>query len=194
MTTLDISFIKYLQYINKIIDDELKTLSISNKKISFDILDSKEIIEMKKTTLKIKQLQMKIGLIWQKILGNYKNFKDLNIGDDTGLDIINEKEKIIIELKNRTNTDNKSAKTFNYNKLSKFKKNNPEYTCVYGCINENTKKQTHIGKIKIIKNNNQEIFIYTGKELLKLVYKNNIIINIVLDQLKSKFTEFYLSY
>ncbi len=66
--------------------------SIINKQqsniITYDILDSNEIIQSKIIALKLKQYQMKIGNIWQYVLGNYKNYKDLKIGDESGLDII----------------------------------------------------------------------------------------------------------
>lgn len=66
-----------------------------------------------KNSLVIKQLQMKIGQIWQIIIGNYLDFTDLGTGDKTGLDITNRKRKIIMEIKNRYNTDNASARKTN---------------------------------------------------------------------------------
>lgn len=68
-------------------------------------------------SLQIKHLQMKIGNIWQIAIGNYKNFNDLGIGHKSGLDIINTKQKIIMELKNRHNTDNASSRKTNYEKI-----------------------------------------------------------------------------
>lgn len=85
---------------------------------------------------------MKIGEIWQEVLGNYKDFINLKIGHESGLDIISHKNKFIIELKNRTNTDNYSSKKANLDKLARFKKNNPEYKCIYGNINHNTENKT----------------------------------------------------
>jgi hypothetical protein len=74
---------------------------------------------------------MKIGEIWQEVLGNYQGYTNLKVGHETGLDILSDSKKVIIELKNRTNTDNSSSKKSNLDKLAKFKKNNPEYTCIY---------------------------------------------------------------
>ena len=39
-------------------------------------------------SLKEKQRQMKIGEIWQEVIGNYKDFINLGIGHETGLDIL----------------------------------------------------------------------------------------------------------
>ena len=67
---------------------------------------------------------MKIGEIWEEAIGNYDGFIKLKIGNDTGLDIISKSRKIIIELKNRTNTDNHSSRKANMDKLVKFKNPN----------------------------------------------------------------------
>ncbi len=151
--------------------------SILNKQqsniITYDILDSNEIIQSKIIALKLKQYQMKIGNIWQYVLGNYKNYKDLKIGDESGLDIVSYKYKIVVELKNRTNTDNYSARKTNFTKLSNYKKNNPDFLCIYGCINEDSKNKTSNGTIKEIIHNNQKIYIYTGYKLLNLILKND---------------------
>lgn len=56
--------------------------------------------------MKEKHKQMKIGEIWEEAIGNYDGFIKLKI----------------IELKNRTNTDNHSSRKSNMNKLVKFKK------------------------------------------------------------------------
>ena len=62
-----------------------------------------------------------------------------------------------------------SSKKTNYNKLSKFKIDNIDYECIYGCINDNTKKKTLNGLKKIIIHNNVELSYYTGDKLLDLI-------------------------
>ena len=109
---------------------------------------------------------MKIGMIWQYAIGHYKDFKDLGIGHYTGLDVISKKRKIIIELKNRYNTDNASAKKSNFNKLAEFKLGTPNYICIYGIINDKTSD----GKIEEITHNDQNIVIYSGNELLNFIF------------------------
>ena len=112
---------------------------------------------------------MKIGEIWQIILGNYYDYNDLGIGHESGLDIVSYKHKIAIELKNRTNTDNASSKKSNLDKLANFKIKNPDYTCIYGTINEKTKN----GSIKTILHNNVEIKHYSGLSLVKFILGDN---------------------
>ena len=100
---------------------------------------------------KLKQIQMKIGKIWQIAIGSYNNFIDLGEGDSSGCDIISHKRKIIIELKNRHNTDNASAKKTNINKLRTYVNNNNGYIGIYAVVNEKTKSgQTYKEDTNII--------------------------------------------
>ena len=100
-------------------------------------------------------------------------FVDLEEGHISGLDIISTKRKIAIELKNRTNTDNASSKKANFDKLAKFKSKNLDYSCIYGCINDNTEIKTKIGKINLIQHSGVELKIYVGTKLLELILTNN---------------------
>ena len=113
---------------------------------------------------------MKIGNIWQIAIGNYKDFKDLKTGHTSGLDILSEKNEIIMEIKNRYNTDNKSARDKNYDKLVAFKNKNPKYTCIYGIIND----KKPLGCKKIIIHNGVEIIYYSGRCFLKFIFGDNI--------------------
>jgi hypothetical protein len=63
---------------------------------------------------------MKIGEIWQEVLGSYKDYLNLKTGHSSGLDILSHTNKVAIELKNRTNTDNSSSKKSNLDKLAIF--------------------------------------------------------------------------
>jgi hypothetical protein len=118
---------------------------------------------------------MKIGKIWQEILGSYGSFKNLGVKHYTGLDIISEELKIIIELKNRTNTDNSSSKKYNFMKLAKFKKDNPEYRCIYGCINCKNEKETLNGKSYTFNFQNVELEYICGYKLLDLILEENTV-------------------
>ena len=127
---------------------------------------------------------MKVGEIWQRVLGMYHLFNDLGSGThSSGLDVISYERKIIIELKNRTNTDNASAKKTNRDKLAAFKKENPEYLCVYGCINGSTSALTTNTRIKCVQHSGESIYEYTGMHLLRLVFGDNApqIVQIVVD-------------
>jgi len=152
---------------------ELEIIKILQRKnreeLTYDILDTDKIKEYKLLALELKHKQMKIGEIWQVVLGNYKYCNNLKIGHITGLDIISHERKFAMELKNRTNTDNASSKKTNLDKLAKFKKENPDYLCIYGNINDTTKEKTLKGTRKIIIHNGVEIEYLIGYKLLEFV-------------------------
>jgi hypothetical protein len=137
--------------------------------LTYDILDTEKSMRNKMIALKEKQRQMKVGEIWQEVLGNYKGYINLKVGHETGLDILSTSKKIAIELKNRTNTDNASSKKFNFDKLAKFKQENPDYVCIYANINAENKKKTFQGSIKKIIHNGVEIEHQIGCEFLKFI-------------------------
>lgn len=170
--TSKFDIIKYKKDITKFIKNKLKTpnkLDILSD-ILLDEFISLHLDEIKKS-LHLKQIQMKIGNIWQVVIGKYKDFIDLKQGHPSGLDILNEKRKIIIELKNRYNTDNKSSKTSNLNKLSRYKKEHYDYKCIYGIINERSTKPD--GYIQKITHDNAELYYYSGYYLLKFIFEED---------------------
>lgn len=148
-------------------------LRTENDVLTFDILDTEKSKTNKLLALKEKQRQMKVGEIWQEVLGSYNGFINLKIGHETGLDILSHTRKIAIELKNRTNTDNASSKKSNLDKLSNFKKNNPHYLCVYANINANTEKKTLDGSIKKLSHNGFELEHQIGYEFLKFILEDD---------------------
>lgn len=141
----------------------------SKQKIPFDILDNEMNRQNLLISLTTKQKQMKYGEIWQMAIGNYNTFQDLRIGHHTGLDILSEKRKIAIELNNRHNTDNTSSRKSKFDKLAKFKNENPHYECIYGIINDKTIE----GTIKVINHNNQPIKYYSGDKLFTYIFGND---------------------
>ena len=141
----------------------------SNTKPTYDLLETMNDIELKHS-LRHKQSTMKRGQIWQIAIGNYGTFEDLLIGHSTGLDVMSTHRKIAIELKNRTNTDNASSKKTNMDKLVRFKKQNPDYECIYGLLNDCTEEKTRTGSRKPLQRDGVEIMVYTGMELLHHVF------------------------
>lgn len=158
-----------------IVDKSIRTILSRHQqsKISYDILNTQKTSSSMDVVLKVKQRQMKIGEIWQEVLGNYDGFINLKTGHESGLDIISHNKKIVIELKNRTNTDNASSRKTNFDKLSKFKKKNPEYRCIYGNINATTRYKTFNTGTKYILHNNVEIEHQVGYTFLKSVLQND---------------------
>lgn len=177
----------------KVTEDELVCYGKKIKKLINKILVSKnnhttiddimlnkyigEHIDEIDCALFIKQLQMKIGKIWQVAIGNYADFKDLGIGHHSGLDVKNKNKKLIIELKNRHNTDNYSSRKSNYKKLVDYKKTHPKYTCIYAVINDKHEEGRH----KIIHFDNHKIHYYSGMCLLEFIFGDNAnyVINIL---------------
>jgi hypothetical protein len=141
--------------------------------LTYDILDTEKTKQNKLLVLKEKQRQMKVGEIWQEVLGTFDGFINLKIGHKTGLDILSHTKKIAIELKNRTNTDNASSKKSNLDKLAEFKKKNPTYTCIYANINADTEKKTLNGSIKKILHNGQELEHHIGYDFLRFILDTN---------------------
>lgn len=158
----------------ELLDNNIKQILLRSEKntITYDILDTEKSKKNKLIALKEKQRLMKIGEIWQEVLGNYDGFINLKIGHETGLDIISHTKKFAIEIKNRTNTDNSSSKKSNLDKLAKFKKKFPEYTCIYANINANTEKSTYKTSIKKLLYKDVEI-----EEQIGFVFLNNILGN-----------------
>jgi len=169
--TEEFNFDKYLELVNNIIKNII--LRFEKTKITYDILDTEKTKINKLIALKEKQRQMKIGEIWQEVLGNYDGFINLKIGHKTGLDIISHSKKIVIELKNRTNTDNASSKKTNLSKLANFKKKNPDYECIYANINDDNEEKTIEGYKKIIIYDNVEIIHLVGYKFIKYILCNN---------------------
>jgi hypothetical protein len=141
--------------------------------LTYDILDTEKSKTNKLLALKEKQRQMKVGEIWQEALGSYNGWCNLKQGHESGLDIISHTKKVAIEVKNRTNTDNASSKKTNLSKLAKFKKDNPEYLCIYGNINDESEETTLNGSSKKIIHDGFELEHKIGCEFYKFILGND---------------------
>jgi hypothetical protein len=177
----EFSLSKYLESLEKSITKIL--LRPTKEELTYDILDTEKLKKNKLLALKEKQRQMKVGDIWQEVLGNYNGFNNLKQGHKTGLDILSHTKKIAIELKNRTNTDNSSSKKSNLDKLANFKINNPEYICVYANINDTTEKETLKGSINKIVHNGVELEHHIGYAFLKFILEDDT--HVVIDFVKN---------
>jgi hypothetical protein len=177
MTTFNLDI--YLKLIENKIQNIL--LRPEKEKLTYDILDTEKSKQNKLLVLKEKQRQMKMGEIWQEVLGNYNGYINLKNGHNTSLDIISYDKKIAIELKNRTNTDNASSKKSNFDKLAKFKKENPTFICIYANINADTKEKTLQGSRYKMYYDGVEIEHHIGYEFLRFILgvHTDIIINFV---------------
>lgn len=131
----------------------------------------------------IRFIQMKTGLLWQMVIGSYDKNEDLKIGHQTGLDIINTTRKYVIELKNKHDTDNSSARKANFQKLAKFRKKHPDYECIYGTINDIDK----MGKTKTVTVGKETVTYMSGRVLLDYIFGKNT--DIIVSMLKKKIQE-----
>ena len=135
---------------------------------------------------RLKVLQMKVGIIWQTLLGHVKNVEDLGVGHSSALDLLYNKDgqKYIIELKNSLKTDNSSAKMRNMQKLHAFVKDNTEYTPVYGIIN----CKSGPGQDKIVEYSGMRIRMLTGRKLLDFLLEEEY--DIVIKSFKAAIAPF----
>ena len=175
MSELDFECENNLSEYFELLENNIKNILLrpENDVLTYDILDTNKLKTNKLLALKEKQRHMKVGEIWQEALGSYNGFINLKIGHETGLDILSYTKKIAIELKNRTNTDNASSKKSNLDKLANFKKNNPDYVCIYANINADTEKKTLNGCIKKILHNGVELEHQIGCEFLKFMLRDD---------------------
>lgn len=161
----------YLRKYCEHLDDSIRNILSRREKdvLTYDILDTEKSTINKLMILKEKQRQMKVGEIWQEVLGNYEDCVNLKIGHESGLDILSHTRKFAIELKNRTNTDNYSSKKANLDKLQRFKLANPDYVCIYANINAETEQKTLKGSVTKLLHNGVEIEHQIGYLFLKFI-------------------------
>ncbi len=141
---------------------------------SYDILNTYKALELDKDAKKKKIIDMFKGKVWQTAIGVFPGFKDLKQGDSTGLDLINHDRKVVIEVKNRTNTMNKGSRKSSLGDLADYKKQYPEYTCILGQINCYTEKLFNKeSNYKKIIHNGCEIIEYKGKDFLRYIFREH---------------------
>jgi len=144
---------------------------VNYKQLEHDLMLDKYMLEhadIIDKANKLKIIQMKVGNCWQRIIGYAFNINDLGVGHKTGLDLLSKKYKFCIELKNRYNTDNASARKTNYNKLKSYKISHPEFDCIYGVINDKKLE----GQDKKINVDGIEIHYLSGSNLLSFIFKD----------------------
>jgi hypothetical protein len=172
------------QYFTKLGESVKKILQRPTKDVlAYDILDTDKLKVNNLVALKVKQRQMKIGDIWQIAIGNYKDCIYLKKGHVTGLDVLSHSRRLAIEVKNRTNTTNSDSKASVFNKLAKFKAENPDYTCIYANINDNTEEKSSQATVKKFQHNGVELEHHIGDQFLKYIFGDDT--NAVVEFLKT---------
>ena len=144
--------------------------------------NSKENIKMLEIAFKQRQKQMKEGELAQIVIGNWFGWEDLGVGHSSGLDCRKKDMSVIMDVKNKWNTCNSGSQKALFDKLSKYKKENPKTRCIWAIVNPKPGCKKLCEKIIY---NGVEIEKIQGVELFKLVFNvRNInystqIINIV---------------
>src|SRR5271156_2490528 len=144
-------------YINQIIQNSLNQ-PYKQYEGSNNILFSTFNYNILESAYKLKILQMRTGIIWEKIfcLFNYQKIK-------SGADLVNHEKRVVMELKNSFNTYNASSRKENIKKLIQC--NNEyiwgEYTLVYGIINDSNS----MGKCEIQNHHGYPILFLSGNYL-----------------------------
>ena len=142
-------------------------------------------------TNKIKFIQMKIGLIWQSVLGTLPGVRDLGIGHNSSLDLKftnNHGIKYIIELKNSYNTDNASSRAMNIQKLGKYVSIHKDYVPIYGIINGINSK----GEDKIISYNGIHVRMLSGNLFFKFIFQDEDYMNTYISILSDEINAFLI--
>lgn len=129
--------------------------------------NSKENIKMLEISFKQRQKQMKEGELAQLIIGNWFGWEDLGVGHSSGLDCRKKDMSIIMDVKNKWNTCNYGSQKALFDKLSKYKKENPKTRCVWAIVNPKPGCKKLCEKIMY---NGVEIEKIQGIELFKLVF------------------------
>lgn len=129
--------------------------------------DSEENIEALETAFYMRQKQMKEGELAQIVIGNWIGWEDLGIGHSSGLDCRKKGNSIIMEIKNKWNTCNSGSRKAVLDKLSKYKKENPETRCIWGIVNPKSGSKK---LVETIIHDGVEIEKIQGYELFRLVF------------------------
>lgn len=129
--------------------------------------NSIESIKMLEIAFKQKQKHMKEGELAQLIIGNWFGWEDLGVGHVSGLDCRKRDMSVIMDVKNKWNTCNSGSQKALFDKLSKYKRDNPQTRCVWGIVNPKPGTRNLYEKIIY---DGVEIEKIQGIELLKLVF------------------------
>lgn len=141
---------------------------------------------------KLKYVQMKMGPIWQSLMGVVDGIEDLGNSDLSGLDLRSDHTfkhgKFVMELKNSIHTDNNSSRKYNLIKLQRFSSKYPEYQPIYGFVNDRTKRGVDLIKFQ----NGTNIRYLSGDMLLTFIFGQDeypIVLDLLQQELSSVLTQ-----
>jgi hypothetical protein len=140
--------------------------------VDCDILQTDNMAKAEKTALWSQQIKMKRGMTWEILMGYFPGFEILPAKHPSHCDVANKNSKLYIQLKNKYNTVNSDSATQNKFRLASFKRDNPDFTVVWGIINPR-KKYKSAGFREDISYNGEVIEKWHGKYLLDRVFTHN---------------------
>jgi len=162
-------FTTYLKLVKNLIQNYSREKSSSEP--TFDLFETPNISKLRCMSKKLRFYEQKRGLLFQNILGSFFGFKNY-VEHEDGIDIISYDHKIAIELKYRSNTDNHSSRSFNNEKLRKFKRKNKNYRVIYAFINCSSAEKTSVGLTKSITFGDETIEYVYGVKVFELIYND----------------------
>lgn len=125
----------------------------------------------------IKFLQMKVGYIWQRLIGRAHGVLNLEQGHPSGLDVMTDgkgtfaRGEFAMELKNAFNSDNSSSRKANLGKLCNWVRVHPKYQAVYGTINcQGGIKGDWSGEDRLVTHDGVCVRHMSGMKLLEFVF------------------------
>jgi hypothetical protein len=128
--------------------------------VDCDILQTDNMAKAEKTALWSQQIKMKRGMTWEILMGYFPGFEILPAKHPSHCDVAN---------KNSKNSDSATQNKF---RLASFKRDNPDFTVVWGIINPR-KKYKSAGFREDISYNGEVIEKWHGKYLLDRVFTHN---------------------
>jgi len=140
--------------------------------VDCDILQTDNMAKAEETALWSQQIKMKRGMTWEILMGYFPGFEILPAKHPSHCDVANKKSNVYIQLKNKYNTVNSDSATQNKFRLASFKRDNPDFTVVWGIINPR-KKYKNAGFREDISYNGEVIEKWHGKYLLDRVFTHN---------------------
>jgi len=140
--------------------------------VDCDILQTDNMAKAEKTALWSQQIKMKRGMTWEILMGYFPGFEILPAKHPSHCDVANKNSNVYIQLKNKYNTVNSDSATQNKFRLASFKRDNPDFTVVWGIINPR-KKYKSAGFREDIFYNGEVIEKWHGKYLLDRVFTHN---------------------
>jgi len=150
-----VSVVTSISGLHKACDVVKKPINLNS--LSNDIVLSGVTNRLEAAAYKLQVLRMRLGHAWEWVFTDF-GFTKLS----KGLDLINHRRRIAIELKNGYRI-NSIVRREDYRRLRKFKAQHPGYRVILGIINDKTIE----GKVRV----KNRVYVMTGQRFLRYIFK-----------------------